>query len=146
MNKRCLLVVDDQPEIGEFIKNAAEPLGFSVCVTSDSAQFMKLYEKVDPDTIVMDICMPDCDGFELLHQLAAAHCAARILVVSGSEELMTHDEFFLRSAVKLATDFGLLDVGALKKPLRLAELRAFLNGGPAPRQDIPTDRSVSAGI
>jgi len=120
MDKKHLLVVDDQAEIGAFIKDVAEPLDYDVTVTIDAANFMRFYNQVMPDTIAMDVFMPNCDGIEIIRGLIQARCSSRILVMSGA------DEFFLNSVFRLALDQGLRNVRMMKKPLHLNDLRAFL--------------------
>lgn len=65
MAKR-LLVVDDQPALGEIVRRTAEGLDYEVVVTTHAEEFMAEYESFDPTAIVLDIVMPDIDGIELV--------------------------------------------------------------------------------
>ncbi len=119
MSAKQLLVVDDQAEITDYIRRAAETVGYKVTTTSDSTKFIDMYRVLKPDTIVMDILMPEIDGIELLRLLAKEKCKSRLLLISGS------GEFYLTSAMKLAQDYGLGAV-SMNKPIRVRKLRDFL--------------------
>ena len=135
MGKRHLLVVDDQPEIGTYIKNVAEPLGYDVALMVDTGNFREIYDVVAPDTIIVDMFMPDRDGIEIIRELVNAKCRSRILIMSGS------DEFFLNSVYRLAQDQGIRNIRIMKKPLRLSELRAYLI-----ENEIPSQKTGDASI
>ena len=115
-----VLVIDDQAEIGNYIRRVAEPIGYEVMVTTESREAMKLFEAFCPDLVILDIVMPDVDGIELLRAFGGAGCKAHVLVVTG------FSPSYLESADKLSIRFGLPSVTTMLKPLRLAALRQFL--------------------
>lgn len=121
MNQRRLLVIDDEAEIGEFIREVAEDLGYEVVVTRHAEAFKTGYESFDPTLIMLDIVMPDVDGIELLRYLAQEGCRAKVLVMSG------YSEKYLESAEKLSDAYGLKRIDRLTKPIRLAKLREVLS-------------------
>ncbi|MBI3418927.1 MAG: response regulator [Proteobacteria bacterium] len=125
MPKR-LLIVDDEVGISALIERVAEPLGYSVSVANDSMYFMRLYEAIAPDVVMVDIFMPGYDGIEIMRQLVQAKCTARVLFMSGA------DDFFLQSVLRLAADMGLQDIGMMTKPIRIDDLRAYLMADPLP--------------
>lgn len=43
MQDNRLLVCDDEPAFGRFVKNVAEDLGYAVCVTADGRAFIEAY-------------------------------------------------------------------------------------------------------
>ena len=120
MAEKRMLVVDDEPEIVEFIRTVAEGKGYEVETTSDSSNFIKLYESFQPQVIVMDIVMPDVDGIELLRFLAKKKCQSQILAISGFSDRM------LANSKTLGQDFGLPFVTTMSKPLELAQLEQTL--------------------
>lgn len=120
MSEKRLLVVDDEPDIGDFIRAVAEGQSFEVRVTSKASDFLRAYDEFKPTAICLDVVMPDVDGIELLKHLADRKCKAPILVISGYSKL------YLDSAENLAEAFGLPYVRTLAKPLGLATLRAAL--------------------
>ena len=122
MSENRLLVVDDEPDIGEFIRTVAEGEGFAVKVTSTAKDFLQAFDDFAPTAICLDVVMPDTDGIELLKYLADRKCTASILVISGYSKL------YLSSAENLGEAFGLPYVKTLTKPLGLATLRDALRG------------------
>ncbi len=120
VSEKRLLVIDDERDIGEFIRTVAEEMGFSVTVTASADEFQAAYESFDPTHIMLDIVMPDIDGIELLRDLAKRGCQAKVLVMSG------YSEKYLDSAQKLSDAYGLRNINRLTKPIRLAKLREVL--------------------
>ena len=66
MHDKRLLVCDDEPRFGRFVKNVAEDLGYTVCVTTGGHAFIDAYGSFNPTTIVLDMIMPGMDGNELV--------------------------------------------------------------------------------
>lgn len=120
MAKR-LLVVDDEADIGEFIRVVAEGLGFDVVVTTSACDFLDSYDEQKPSLICVDVVMPEMDGLELLKTLNERKCTAPILVISG------YNKLYLQSAENLGEAFGLPSVKSMTKPLELAALRSALS-------------------
>ena len=58
-----LLIVDDEPDIVELIKRYALREGYEVTSVGDGAQAIELCKKREFDIIIMDVMMPDTDGF-----------------------------------------------------------------------------------
>ena len=58
-----LLIVDDEPDIVELIKRYALREGYEVTSVGDGAQAIELCKRQDFDIIIMDVMMPDTDGF-----------------------------------------------------------------------------------
>lgn len=58
-----ILVVDDEPDIVTLVKRYAEREGFEVMCAEDGSQAIEICRNEDFDVIVMDVMMPDTDGF-----------------------------------------------------------------------------------
>jgi DNA-binding response OmpR family regulator len=115
-----MIVVDDDPRFGEFVRDVGEPMGYAVESYSNAATFKAALAKADADVIVLDLTMPGTDGIELLRELGAGRTQAKILVVSGLDETMR------QLAIMLGEAAGLAMRGSLAKPIRVADLRAAL--------------------
>ena len=120
MQDKRLLICDDEPAFGRFVKNVAEDLGFSVRVTTEGRAFIDAYESFRPSTIVLDMIMPGMDGNELVLWLAKQKSPARLIFISG----FTPD--YSAHAKVLAEYKGLGPVVTLQKPVDLDELRTVL--------------------
>jgi len=119
-----ILVVDDEPDIGELISAAALKMGLSCVVTTDAANFLS---QLTPATtlILLDLVMPHVDGVELLRVLAKQDCKAGIVLMSGVGSRV------LETAEQLAHALGLSVVGHLSKPFRLQKLQRMLTSATA---------------
>jgi DNA-binding response OmpR family regulator len=68
-NKRRVLVVDDHSKVLRFIEIDLKTRGFEVITTTSGDEALKLVESARPDIMLLDIVMPDMDGFEVLKKL-----------------------------------------------------------------------------
>jgi CheY-like chemotaxis protein len=116
-----LLHVDDEPAMGDLVRRVAEGCGYLVEFVSDARRFRDLVSTFVPDVIVLDLLLPDTDGFELIRHLAEIHCPAAIILLSGYDEQLIH------AAHHLAAGRGLEVAAALTKPVRVADLRGILS-------------------
>ncbi len=64
-----ILVVDDEPDIVEFLQYNLRKEGFTVVSASDGKQAIEVAQKELPDLIILDIMMPELDGVETCRQL-----------------------------------------------------------------------------
>ena len=120
MVERRLLEVDDEPELGEYLRKVAVELGYEVEVTGDGKSFMKAYESFDPSVIALDLVMPEIDGVELVQWLVEHDCTAQLIVITG------YNPKYAALAAKLAEARGLSSVTTLTKPVKLSRLRNVL--------------------
>jgi two-component system KDP operon response regulator KdpE len=67
--KQCVLVVDDHPKVLRFIEIDLKLRGFRVVTTTSGTEALKLVKLIKPDIMLLDIVMPDMDGFEVLTKL-----------------------------------------------------------------------------
>ncbi len=121
MTRPLLIVVDDEPEMAEFVGDVAETLGFDVRIATSAKGFQEIWPASEPSAVVMDVVMPDMDGNELLQWLTEHDCTVPIVLMSG------YDGKYLELAEKLGTARGAPVVGTLRKPIRLRDLEALLN-------------------
>jgi FOG: EAL domain len=115
-----LLVIDDQPDLCEFISEAARCMGFDAVAVTEPDAFRRAVEEFQPTVVVLDLQMPGSDGIELLRFLGERGSKAQVLVASGM------DQRVLATAQQLGRSQGLNMLGALQKPILLAELEATL--------------------
>lgn len=70
MNKR-VLVAEDEPNIVESLTFLLERAGFEVSVETDGRQALQAATTSPPDVMVLDVMLPEMDGYEVLRQLRA---------------------------------------------------------------------------
>ncbi|HEY7262494.1 MAG TPA: response regulator transcription factor [Trebonia sp.] len=67
-----VLVVDDEPNIRELVQVALTFHGCAVTTSATGTEALALAETADPDLIVLDVVLPDIDGFEVCRRLRAS--------------------------------------------------------------------------
>ncbi len=67
-----VLVVDDEPNIRELVQVALKFHGCAVSAAASGAEALRQAEATRPDLIVLDVVLPDLDGFEVCRRLRAA--------------------------------------------------------------------------
>lgn len=119
MGKR-LLVIDDEPEIGAYIRMVADPMGFDVEITTRAQDFLEAYEREEPSLICVDIVMPEMDGLELLRTLSQRNCRSPVLLISAYNRLIVDATKNLGQAYRLPY------VRSMSKPFRVDALETGL--------------------
>jgi DNA-binding response OmpR family regulator len=115
MKNKRLLLVDDQPDLDEVVQFVGTELGYEVRITSRGKDFMRVFESFKPTTVMLDMVMPDIDGFELIAWLYDHDCDAKILVFSASNAK------YATMAKTLGQARG-LNVSIVEKPSEVAAL------------------------
>lgn len=119
-NGPTLLIVDDEPDVRQLVRDVAEPLGWLVTEASSGRELMDRFAAAAPDAILLDIIMPDMDGIEVLNWLAEKRTSARIAVMTG------YSATYTEVASALGTSQGLNIAHNLHKPFSIADLRHAL--------------------
>ena len=69
MEKHKILIVDDEPDILEFMQYNLEKEGFEVFLASSGKQALEVAKQELPDLIILDVMMPGMDGIETCREL-----------------------------------------------------------------------------
>src|SRR5215208_4350547 len=70
LNRRIsVLVVDDEPRVLRFVRAELESDGYRVLIASNGRQAIELHESERPALVILDLIMPDLDGFEVLRRI-----------------------------------------------------------------------------
>ena len=80
--KTCALVVEDDPNIVDLIRSNLAVRGFDTIVSVDGMRALQLLETEAPDIVLLDLMLPEADGFELCRQIRERSSVA-IIVVSA---------------------------------------------------------------
>jgi two-component system alkaline phosphatase synthesis response regulator PhoP len=67
--KKRILVVDDEPDFAAIVQGNLEKEGFEVEVAYDGVEGLEKVRQNPPDAIVLDVMMPEKDGFEVCREL-----------------------------------------------------------------------------
>ena len=68
-DKKLILVVDDEPDFVSIVQNNLEKEGFEVNVAYDGVEGLEKVRQNPPDLIVLDVMMPEKDGYEMCSDL-----------------------------------------------------------------------------
>src|SRR6202035_5593963 len=80
-----VLVVDDEPSIVDVVSMALRHHGFGVEVAATGKEALDQVRRWRPHVIVLDVMLPDMDGFEVARRLAAEHAEVPILFLSARD-------------------------------------------------------------
>ena len=81
-----LLVVDDEPNIRELLTASLRFAGFEVYPACDGAEALKLAEQHHPDLVVLDVMLPDLDGFTVTRRLRERGREMPVLFLTARDE------------------------------------------------------------
>lgn len=115
-----LLILDDDPTVGQILLMSAQASGFETMLCLEVQPFLEALRPWMPTHLAIDLTLPGTTGIEVLRQVAAAACQARIIICSGVGPAE------LDAALLEARSLGLSAAGVLPKPFRLAALRELL--------------------
>jgi two-component system, OmpR family, alkaline phosphatase synthesis response regulator PhoP len=68
-DKKTILVVDDEPDFVSIVQSNLEKAGFNVRVAYDGVEGMEKVRQSPPDLIVLDVMMPEKDGYQMCSEL-----------------------------------------------------------------------------
>ena len=80
------LLVEDDPNIVDLIRSNLSVRGFDTVVSPDGARALQLLETEEPDIVLLDLMLPEVDGFELCRQIREASSVAVIVVSARGGE------------------------------------------------------------
>lgn len=77
----CVLIVDDEPVIREFLAMKFAEAGYRVIAAGDGAEAIDLIRTVTPDLVISDVNMPFVGGLELCRHLADQETTSGVPVI-----------------------------------------------------------------
>lgn len=86
MNAPRVLVVDDEENISFLVGSALKVHGYEVCTTDSGLAAVAEAARFEPDVVVLDVMLPDLDGFEVLRRLRADGCDAPVLFLTARRD------------------------------------------------------------
>lgn len=85
---RSVLLVEDDPRVRRVLRLALEDEGFSITEAADGAQSLERLEEVAPDIILLDLMLPDRDGFSICREVRRRSDVPVIMVTARTD---SHD-------------------------------------------------------
>ncbi len=111
-----VLVIEDEKKVADFIAKGLQEAGFLVHIATSAGASERLISKHVYDVIILDIMLPDKDGFTVLQSLREHGIDAKVLMLTALDQL----ENKVRGLNLGADDY-------LTKPFDFEELSARIN-------------------
>ena len=86
LDRRRILVVDDEERMVRFIRMNLEHDGFQVAEAFNGKQAIQKIRDFTPDLILLDVMMPDIDGFDVLETVRDFSSVPVIMLTAKGEE------------------------------------------------------------
>jgi two-component system, cell cycle response regulator DivK len=122
MSKR-ILVVEDTEDNRQIIRDLLTSVGYELIEAADGAEGVAMAQSHRPDLILMDIQLPEMDGYEATRRIRAIPDLAQVPIIAVTSYALSGDEAKTRAA---GCD------GYVAKPFSprqlLAKIREFLPG------------------
>ncbi|RKR82841.1 DNA-binding response OmpR family regulator [Mucilaginibacter gracilis] len=83
MTTTKVLLVEDEPVLAEIIRESLQSRSFSVTHTSSAQDALQLYNEYSPDIIILDVMLPDGDGFSIAKQIRIADVATPVIFLTS---------------------------------------------------------------
>jgi DNA-binding response OmpR family regulator len=83
MNQTKILYVEDEPFLGKIVKESLESRQFEVRLVADGGKVMPAFEQFQPDACVLDVMLPNRDGFSLGEEIRQKHPTVPILFLTA---------------------------------------------------------------
>jgi len=81
-----ILIVDDEENIREVVKEYCEIYGYEVCEAVDGVDALEKVQNMSFDCIVLDVMMPKLDGFSALKQIKEIDKSVPVIMLSARQE------------------------------------------------------------
>lgn len=111
-----LLVVDDDEAVQMMLKLMLENDSHEVVTAENGTQALKCLREQLPDVVILDIIMPEKEGFETIVELRRDYPGLKIIAISGGGAIGATD--YLKLAKTLGAHL------TIEKPIRKEELQA----------------------
>jgi DNA-binding NtrC family response regulator len=111
-----VLVLDDEPIVGDRMKPAIEQDGHRVEIFTDPKQALARIDAKEFDIVVTDIRMEEVDGIQVLERVMAKSKRTKVIIITGYATM----ELAREALGKGAHDF-------IAKPFKLRDMRTVVN-------------------
>ncbi|TCP22649.1 response regulator receiver domain-containing protein [Tenacibaculum skagerrakense] len=121
MNRK-ILIVDDEPNIVMTLEYTFKKNNFDVYIARDGGEAIEIVKSVKPDVVLLDIMMPNVDGYQTLEFIKSNNELRNIKVVFLTAKNKASD---IDKGLKLGADKYLLKPFSIKKIV--TEINELLN-------------------
>src|SRR5262245_50308608 len=133
MSSGRILVVEDQPELNELLKELLVTQGHTVIAVLDGAAALRMLESQPFDLVLLDLELPKISGLHILEELQLWPAPPKVIVMTGNNT----PETILRAVKGRAYHF-------IVKPASNEKIREVVQNALAAGDDVPHIELVSA--
>ena len=83
-----LVVVDDEPSIRDLLVASLHFAGFAVETAASGSEAIQVIERIQPDLIVLDVMLPDIDGFTVTSRIRQEGIDAPVLFLTARDDIL----------------------------------------------------------
>jgi len=83
MEKKAILIVEDDPNVGESIRLLLKKKGYAIRLASNGKEALHLFRQEMADLVITDLVMPKMDGIELLEAVKTLRPETEVIVISA---------------------------------------------------------------
>jgi len=94
MEKKTILVVDDEQDIRQDLCDALRDVGYHIHEAANGKAGLQAYAEYGPNLIITDIAMPEVDGIELIRTIRKENYKIPIIAISGGWEYLEVADLF----------------------------------------------------
>jgi two-component system, OmpR family, response regulator len=87
MAKTRVLIVDDEPNIRDLLATSLRFAGYEIQTAANGAQAVSAVNESEPDIILLDVMLPDMNGFSVTKKLRSSGIQAPILFLTARDEV-----------------------------------------------------------
>ncbi|NBD36584.1 MAG: response regulator, partial [Chloroflexi bacterium] len=139
-----VLVVDDQPSDRKLLSRVLSEAGYEVREAPGGAEAIAQIHTHTPSAVVLDLMMPEVDGFAVLEHLKANKETRDIpVIVVTAKELSTEEHERLQHGVEFLMQKGIFDQQQLLHDIETALNRFAQREEPAPIEEVEAERTES---
>ncbi|MDH4242006.1 MAG: response regulator [Phycisphaerae bacterium] len=94
-----LYIIDDDPHFGRSLKRLLNCRGFQAEYFMSAQSFLDAVPSGQKGIAIVDIHMPECDGFSLMHKMRELHYIMPVIVITGQTQADSREIAMQRGAV-----------------------------------------------
>ena len=116
MNKKTILIAEDDLGFSKILQKVFEENDFKVHHADNGISALKIYNNYDPAVLLLDIDLPEKNGWEVMELIKEKNKLVPIVIMSGHK-------------IELSDSLKSYDMGAtnyIRKPFRVEEIVAFV--------------------
>jgi signal transduction histidine kinase/CheY-like chemotaxis protein len=144
--RQTVLVVDDNEVQRILIRDLLEPLGFVVLSAAGGRECLQIVERTNPNLVLLDIAMPEMDGWEVAQQLRRRHGKRPAILILSANAIDPHH---MLEAERLYDDTMMKPIDLrqlLKKIHALVDIEWLYSNDVPPPDSPPTAAQLAATL